>query len=241
MQGGQSVTEFAVLSLALVPLFLSVPLLGKYLDLAHSTESAARYVTFEATVTHPVSAWRTDADLGNEVRRRFFSNSDAPIKTGDVAGDYAAHRNPLWTDHAGHPLLVEFSKDVTANSRRSEAASLPVALAIGSTGFDLPANSLNSGTVAVRPRSVPNFPPFHRLELEIRRHQAVFVDGWAASGPFEVAQRIETGKALVYPVSTLRLIADTIGQLPPLVLDPAMQAGNVQPELVPCDRLEAGC
>lgn len=233
--------EFAVLSLALVPLFLSIPLLGKYLDMAHATEAAARYVAFEATVTHAASGWKTDADLGNEVRRRFFSSSDAPIKTGDVAGDYAAHRNPLWADHTGRPLLAEFSTDVTASSRRSEPSSLPAALLPGASGFDLATRNFHSGTVAVRPRTVPAFPPFDGLALEIRRHQTLLVDNWAASGPAEVSRRIEYGTLLVYPISPLRLLGDTVGQLPRLVLDPAMEAGKIQPELVPCDRLEDGC
>ncbi|MHB1372375.1 MAG: hypothetical protein ACYCWL_00630 [Thauera sp.] len=96
---GQSTVEFLLLALVLLPLFLIVPLLGKQLDIAQTAASASRYVAFEGTVRHGSSLqpWKSDAELADEVRRRFFSVSTAPVKTGDVAGDFAAHRNPLWT------------------------------------------------------------------------------------------------------------------------------------------------
>ena len=55
---GQSAVEFLVLALALLPLFLLLPLLGKYLDLGHATEHAARYVAFESAIAGP-AAWNS--------------------------------------------------------------------------------------------------------------------------------------------------------------------------------------
>lgn len=106
-QRGQSTVEFVVLALALVPLLLIVPLLGKYMDIAQTAAMASRYVAFEGSWRHGSSKddWKTDPELAREVRRRFFSNSDAPIKTDDTAGDFNAHRNTLWFDHRGAPLL----------------------------------------------------------------------------------------------------------------------------------------
>ena len=68
-QTGQSTVEFIVVSLVLVPLFLIVPLLGKYIDLAQTTLVASRYVAFEGTVHHSssLSGWKTDAELATEV------------------------------------------------------------------------------------------------------------------------------------------------------------------------------
>lgn len=240
-QRGQSLVEFAMLSLALLPLFLAIPLLGKYLDLAHSAESAARYAAFEATVNDAVTGRKTDARLAEEVRRRFFGTSDAPIKTDDVGGDFAAHRNALWVDHAGRPLLQEFASDVAVRTQRADAPVQTAPVALGNSGFGLSADSVTTAAVTVRPRNVAGLPPFDALSLEVRRHQVLLVDGWGATGTREVARRIAGGSAAVYPIGPLKLLGDTIGQLPTLVLDPPMAVGEVQPDIVPCDRLESGC
>ena len=73
-QAGQATTEFVVLCLALVPIALIVPLLGKYIDLMHATEAASRYVAFEGTVHHSSTGWKGDAVLSEEVRRRFSAS-----------------------------------------------------------------------------------------------------------------------------------------------------------------------
>ncbi len=238
---GQSLAEFAVLMLALVPLFLAIPLLGKYQDLAHMSESAARYLAFEATAARADGGRRTDAELAQEVRRRFFGNSDAAIKTGDVAGDFATHRNPLWVDHSGRPLLEHVETDVAVHTRSLRSGSQPAALILGTSGFGLPDSELHEGVVTVRPRDIANLPPFDALGLEIRRHQVLLAHGWAAAGADDLADRIAGGRARVYPIAPLKLLGDTVGRLPPLVLDPAMQVGDIKPDVVPCDRLEGGC
>src|SRR5438045_2219743 len=97
-QRGQATTEFAVLALALVPIFIAIPLIGKYIDVNQAAEQASRYVAFEAAARNTSSSWKTDAEIAVELRRRFFRHSDARVTTNDVAGDFAAHRNPVWTD-----------------------------------------------------------------------------------------------------------------------------------------------
>ena len=49
---GQAMTELTVASAwILVPLFLLIPLLGKYIDLRHTAIQAARYATWERSST----------------------------------------------------------------------------------------------------------------------------------------------------------------------------------------------
>lgn len=50
MQQGQALAEFPAISVAMVPLFLLIPVIAKYQDISNSTQMASRY----------------------EVRRRFF-------------------------------------------------------------------------------------------------------------------------------------------------------------------------
>ncbi len=123
-QRGQALTEFVVVALALVPLFLLMPMIGKYQDLAHATEMASRYVAFDAIASNAnsVGGYKAPAQLAAEVRRRFFSNSDAPIKTGDQAGDFDANRNLMWTDPQGKPLIRQFS-DVTVSFGAGQGAN----------------------------------------------------------------------------------------------------------------------
>jgi hypothetical protein len=94
---GQALTEFLVIALALIPLLLLTPLIAKYQDVANAVQMASRYVTFEAMTRNDAqSTWKTPGQLAGEVQRRFFSNPDAPVKTGDVAGNFvvlAAHRS----------------------------------------------------------------------------------------------------------------------------------------------------
>jgi hypothetical protein len=240
-QCGQSAVEFLVLAVVLVPLFLTIPLLGAYLDLAQTTEVAARYVAFEGTVANTASAWKSDATLAAEVRRRFFSRSDAPVKTGDTAGDFGGDRNPLWTDHAGNPLLARFGSDVSV-ATRSRANSAPAAAVLaGGSGFDLPRDNEYTAVVSVRPRNVAGLAPFDAIGLEIARSQTIVVDGWAAGSPDAVRHRVEDAGLAVYPIEPLRLLGEAFNPLIDGMLDPKIVVGDVKPEIVPCDRLEPGC
>lgn len=180
---GQSTIEFIVLALVLVPLLLIVPLLGKQLDIAHAAINASRYLAFEGMVHHGagVQAWKTDAILAAEIGRRFFSNSDAPIKTGDLAGDFDAHRNPLWFDPRGRALLPALATNVGAATRREALAQPFGALHADNLGLD--GNSLYTGRVRVDLAKIDKLVPFDTLELSIQRQTTVLVDAWAASGP----------------------------------------------------------
>ena len=49
-ESGQAMTEFQICAAyVLIPLFLMVPLLAKYIDIKHATISAARYQAWEYT------------------------------------------------------------------------------------------------------------------------------------------------------------------------------------------------
>ncbi len=241
-QAGQSSVEFAIIALLLAPLLLTIPLLGKYLDLAQTTELAARYVVFERTVAGSAVPLKGDATLAAEVRRRFFSRSDAPIKTGDVAGDFTGDRNPLWVDHSGAPLLVDFTADVAVRTVAKDNTA-PVAERLVPPGdFGLPIRNEYEGEVTVRPRDVASLSLFDRIGLRIARHQVLLVDSWAASSSADLRSRIDNAGRAAYPIEPLELIGGTVGTvLPPMVLDPAMDVGNSPPEVIPCDRLEGGC
>ncbi len=123
-QTGQAMTEFQICAAwVLVPLFLMIPLLGKYLDIKHSTISAARYQAWEYTAWHNAAdshdilsnfsaatiPYKTPAATARETERRFFSgiregSAALSIQSADSSGWEAVDRNPLWTGHDGMPV-----------------------------------------------------------------------------------------------------------------------------------------
>ena len=115
-QRGQAMTELAITaSLVLVPIFLMIPLLGKYIDIRHSTIQAARYEAWEYTVWYAGNSDLPDGfglpqpvkdvtDTQKEARRRFFSDTQIPLSDNDKAGWKLADRNLAWADHRGGML-----------------------------------------------------------------------------------------------------------------------------------------
>ena len=240
-QRGQSTIEFLVLALVLMPLFLIVPLLGKQLDIAQTAASASRYVAFEGVVHHGSSLqpWKSDAQLADEVRRRFFSTSAAPVKTADLASDSAEHRNPLWTDHRGEALLPVFDTHIDAGSRR-EALTQPLG-AVFAASMGLDTNTLHTGAVRIALADVAGLAPFDALGLSVERHATVLVDPWSASGPAAVRAALRRERwniAGPFPFGALELFAAPL-KLIPRLLDGARlpDIGRVDPEFVPEDRI----
>ncbi len=102
---GQAMTEFLVVCMVLVPVFLAVPLLGKYMDIHHSAIQGTRYLAWERTVWTPDQ--KSDAQLENELRNRVFTGAETPLKAND--GNAApTNYNPLWRDQGGRPMLANY-------------------------------------------------------------------------------------------------------------------------------------
>lgn len=239
-QRGQSTVEFVVAALALVPLLIAIPLLGKYLDLFQTTEAASRYVAFEGATRNSSNSWKTDAELSLEVRRRFFSNSDAPVKTGDAAGDFGAHRNPLWTDHTGRPLIAKFEDDVTVATTVSGKNAIAAAN-VFAPRLGLSSDNWYSGAVTVKLANLPSFAPFDSIDLSTTRRTVLLADAWTARSNAQIRQRIQDGGLTVYPIGQAKALVDLIGTVPTAVNDPALVVGDHDWDIVPCDRLVGGC
>ncbi|HHJ11674.1 MAG TPA: hypothetical protein ENK00_00715 [Chromatiales bacterium] len=121
---GQAMTEFVVTaSLVLVPLFLMIPLIGKYIDMRQSAIQAARYQAWEYTAwydrgwhasqndryfqgfaAYPDLPTKTPERIRAEARNRIYGRSDLPILAGDGGSWDDDRLRPLWHDHTGAPL-----------------------------------------------------------------------------------------------------------------------------------------
>ena len=80
---GAALTETIILMLALIPIMLGIPMVGKLIDLRQTTVQASRYAAWEATVS-PTAVAPTD------LKARFFSDDKVAI------GGDASAPNALW-------------------------------------------------------------------------------------------------------------------------------------------------
>jgi hypothetical protein len=225
-----ALSEFVVIALALVPLFLLMPMIGKYQDLAHATEMASRYVAFDAMANNAnsVDGYKQSGQLAAEVRRRFFSNSDAPIKTGDEAGDFQANRNLMWVDPQGDPLIKKFS-DVTVSfgaghnptpldgmsgSADSEPFNVPTPWKVADT-MELK-NGIYTANVSVSLANVQellgsyasSYSELSKLNLSITRSTAVLINPWTASDAGQINARLS--HETLFPGLALAPIKDVV-------------------------------
>ena len=120
-QSGQAMSEFLVAAaFVVVPLFIIVPVVGKYIDMKQAAVEAARYSAWEFTVNYgagdaqprgfdgyrvaemPV---KSGVQVTREAERRLFSNTAIVIDTHvDRSGYRSADANPLWRYHNGLPM-----------------------------------------------------------------------------------------------------------------------------------------
>jgi hypothetical protein len=268
---GQSTTEFVVLALVLTPLMLTVPLLGKYLDLTQHASQASRYAAFEISVRGPVTV-KDEATVAAEARRRLFSTSEAPVKTNDVAGDFAGMRNPLWTDFRGDHFLPRFVDGITHEAAQETRAVPSRALAVfaGPTGFKLPEDNLYTARISVLPETPRDFKFWSDsnpgIDLRMNRQTGILIDAWNAASADVVRDKIENAgpsspaivmpsfdpnimRSLIdnaaalgpYPILPLKLQGQTLGILPQSLGEPRPRFGEHDPNIVPCDRLDPPC
>jgi hypothetical protein len=138
---GQAMTEFVVsAAFVLVPLFILVPIIGKYVDMKHTAIQTARYEAWEYTAHYESlgdesSGFNSVAGskkpvkpvghLRDESRRRFFVENDASLNTGgDSAGIGSSEVKPLWHYHGSpsgtrlsmyDPLALDLDSDLNQN------------------------------------------------------------------------------------------------------------------------------
>jgi len=241
-----------------------MPLIAKYQDIAHQTQMASRYVAFDAAARNEwQNSWKNPAQLAGEVRRRFFSNPDAPIKTNDTAGNFDAHRNLFWRGPTNEPLIADFDSDVTISFGENASASQAAGFKTSKDGdpfnkvagtaaatniadqLSLKAAGVFTGNVSVKLANTPAFlksyQPFDKIDLSITRHTSVVVNGWDSDTPQKVVSRID-GKVLVpgtFVSSVVSVARDSVtlfeaDQVPP----PQLGQLDFWQDVVPSDRLE---
>lgn len=252
-QRGQALTEFLIVAFALVPLFLLMPVVAKVQDMAHSTQMAARYAAFEAMARHPgAGGFKPEAQLADELRRRFFGNTEAPIRTGEGAGEAEAQPHAFWRRPDGSPLIQSFS-DVRLSFGAAQAAQHAQGLTPASDGdafplhgaFKLRAHGLYTANVSVAladlPAGLKAYEPFDRIGLVMSRSTSVAIDGWSGRGPAEVQNQLKNtaifpGRALRSATQVLKPVVQ-LAEWPGGLQPPRLGEPGFWQDVVPPDRL----
>jgi hypothetical protein len=137
-QRGQAMVEALIAcALVLVPLFLAIPIIAKYLDIRSHVVQAARYAAWERTVwfggdaastmglsfskgadsiLNTTNKWNANAKDDNAIRAeigsRLLSNTDANASFSNAdqgASTSPNYSKPLWRDRGGNSLLSNYS------------------------------------------------------------------------------------------------------------------------------------
>lgn len=111
-QRGQALIEVLVLSAALVPLLLAVPLIAKYQDIRHAAVAASRTAAFECSVRLDGCAEPgMQLAMANDLRRRHFASHNRDLMSADGLPEDAPaeERNRFWVDRRGAALLAKAS------------------------------------------------------------------------------------------------------------------------------------
>jgi hypothetical protein len=258
---GQALVEFLGLALVLVPILLLLPMIAKYQDMVHSTEMAARYVAFDATIRNDATTgWKPNDQLAGEVRRRFFSNPTAPIKTNDVPGDFAAHQNLFWRDPLNNALIRSFDNDVGVSFGATGSTDRAAGFAGASDGtpfrnhgaLDLDARGIFRGSVSVTVANVPatlngpthSYDGLKAINLVLRRHVDLVPDAWTSVDADAVIGHIDG--ALVNPGAALGPLKALVDPAVMLMESPGGLCAHCGPkigeldywrEVVPADRI----
>jgi len=217
-QEGQAMVEFLIAAtLVLIPLFLTVPLLGKYMDLKATSIQAARYAAWERTVWFGHADWtaaeKADLMIQREIQQRFFSDT-ATVKLqstdGNATGWGGTGPKPLWRDRAGNPMLVAYDSNVTQGVAKDDTPGLindildPVVSAISFVGGILGAAfvldmdsqytaSVNVQTVQTRPikQVLHTTADTGAVTPLFSEKNVLIANGWSANGAAHVKKQTE--------------------------------------------------
>lgn len=245
---GQAMTEFVITAtLFLIPVFLIIPLLGKYADMKSSVVQAARFNAWERTVWYAgtsssIGNWpgndKTDATIRTEMTSRFFVND-------------------LWYDRGGAGMVGTTANTVTNSDPPGTLTSVfnfifqalsYITSPLGT--FDLELKGLYAGTatlttaninpIGVVTGEVAGMEDWGSLNLGIADTNVILANGWGANGTDHVKEQTEAltiTSLLSNPViDALRWVLAAAGfwELAPTVLE----LGKIVPDEVPADRLE---
>jgi hypothetical protein len=109
---GTATTEFLVSLAVFVPLFITIPVIGKYISFKQKNIESSRYAVWERTVwSDEKGRWndnensKTDDGIAREVDRRLYGSQIQGMASSNITD------NTLWTDRNHKRMLALAPKD----------------------------------------------------------------------------------------------------------------------------------
>lgn len=194
LQGGQALTEMAILAVVLVPLFLLIPMLGRYTHLQQVSQQAARGAAWEATVVQDYE--RAALDVQQEmVVSRYFNAADVPI-ISSLPNPQAADMqvgDAMFNTFSDQPLVERGDPQLQPYAFEMQAGMMAEAFSYIPEGFPVgpPSdNGLVTAELVVRPQNLKTadgsaamfLAPFDQINLEFTGSHTLLFDSWSAAG-----------------------------------------------------------
>lgn len=262
--GGQAMVEFVIGAvLFLIPVFLMIPVLGKYLDAKSTATVASRYAAWERTVWYAGSAssvaWpgnvKDDGEIANEIRQRLFSEG-AGIADGDkAANDFGGGgQRVLYHNRDGSSMLADYGaigQGITNDDAPgivNDIVNLIVTVTDALGSFTLETKGLYTSTVTVNLGTQPigmslyddPTKAFDPGVLGFTERNVILANGWSANGASHVKSQVQG----LTPTSIFtNPVVEVIWTIAKVLLTPfapevwLLELGKVEPDVVPPDRL----
>jgi len=205
---GQAMVEMVIVSaFVLVPLFLAIPVLGKYLDMRAAAVQSARYAAWERTVwfggaSATAMGWgshqnnwqaneKTDDQIRRELGVRLLSKTtDAFSSTDRSASDFNNGIPEMWHDRTGGALLASYDDignavgNATAPGTMDKVLQPIVDLAatLGPFVLEMGGEYAANVTVNVKDFDRSNFQPLGTT-MAFKETNVLLGNGWSAGGP----------------------------------------------------------
>jgi hypothetical protein len=210
-QRGSAMTEFIAMGAVLVPLFLAIPLIGKYHDIGHAAQVTARNAAWRSTIV--------DAGISG----KNISAADRQQLDAQSAGVYFANGEVQFGNYIFHDqtaLIADPENDISLQSRdgaspSSPFSTQPAALVRSRLG-------VNESPIRIFEASVNTVAAPRPLDtiaaLTIRRHAATLTSPWTAVSGADTQSKINDG---VLAPSTLPLytVANQLVSIPNALLE----------------------
>lgn len=250
-QSGQAASEFLIIMLVLVPLFLLVPMLGKISDLNQTAIQASRYAAFERTINP--AANKSDEMILAETKARFFQKVEGQIQSAQNTTHLDEYKNPMWRAFGNDYLIQSVGNDVVLSLKNETtpgtvASNISTKISELAKDSNLTSDGLYSATVNIDIAANKFLPANSGCSANnqsmfacLSRHTVILGDTWNASGDPSSNQVVERVKPFVptNKFSELEKITGAIGNLPLLEEWQGFKPGFIAPDVIPADRLSS--
>ncbi|TCS37549.1 hypothetical protein EDC30_104353 [Paucimonas lemoignei] len=210
---GQAMVELLIAGgLVLIPLFLAIPLLGKYLDIRATAVQTSRYAAWERTVWYGGDAatslgwfgvsqkWQANEKSDDQIRRelgaRQLAETSAAFSNADrSSSNFNGGAKALWQDRKGKTMLADYSavQNKVDNGQAPGTLNVildPIANFAATLGpFVLETNGKYAAKVSMNVRDI-DYDHFLLKDTTAKFSETtvLLANGWNANGPDDPAK-----------------------------------------------------